>query len=127
MTIPTLIQLTTTACPDEQRKMKIFGNMENVYAKPSSQNISKVTGTDSASNEKSAEVANDNCQEKDNDINSQVTRAVTDTFYLHSSVVAELNEDEDGRNRKISTETNGEDGTDENKLLQILQSFKKNT
>ena len=66
--------------------------MENVYAKPSIQNISKVAGTDSASNEKSAEAANDNCQQ-DNDINSQVTQKVTDTLELHSSEVAEVHED----------------------------------
>ena len=99
-TIPTLIQLTTSACPDEQRKMKIIGNMENVYIKPSIQNICKVAGTDSTSNEKSAQVANDYCQQKDNDINSQVPRKVTDSLDLHSSQVAEVHEDEDGRNRK---------------------------
>ena len=91
--------------------------MENVYTKPSVQNISNVAATDSANNEKSVEVANDNCQEKDNDINTQVTRTVTDTLDLHSSVVAELNEDEDCRNRKISMETNEEDGTDDHKVV----------
>ena len=91
--------------------------MENVYAKASIQNISKVAGTDSASNEKTAEVANDYCQQKDNDINSQVTQKVTDTLELHSSEVVEEHEDEDGRNREISRETNGEDHTDDHKIV----------
>ena len=116
-TIPTLIQLTTNACPDQQRKMQLFSNMENVYAKPSIQNISKVAGRDSASNEKSAQAAHDYCQQKNNDINSQVTRKVTDTLELHSSEVAEVDEDEDGGNRKISAETNREDHTDDHKVV----------
>ena len=116
-TIPTLRELMTSACPDKQRKMQLFGNMENVYAKPSIQNISKVAGRDSTSNEKSAQLANDDCQQKDNDINSQVTRKVTDTLELHSSEVAEVDEDEDARNRKISVETNAEDHTDDHKVV----------
>ena len=114
--IPTLIQLVTSACHEKERKMKIFGNMENVNGEPSFENLPNVTQTDTADNDKFAEPGQDTCQQKEHDIDTNKMATLTGSLEMHSPDEPHLYNDENRAYSNLVTESPAEDRKDDNEV-----------
>ena len=111
--IPTLVQLATNACHEKESRVKILGNMQNVYSEPSIKNVGNIARTHSAHSEDFAEAPQDRCQQKEQKIDSNKMAILTDIVEMDSAEIPGIENHEEVPQNNIVTDSPTQEDADD--------------